>query len=82
MVAIQDNGKILTCWCCNHAIPCLYEKEYTNTDGCTDPSCTSTACAWNKSTKNEIEPKRISDAEVRKRRILVIKMVRLENSRE
>ena len=62
MVAIQDNGKILTCWCCNHAIP--------------------TACAWNKSTKNEIEPKRISDAEVRKRRILVIKMVRLENSRE
>ena len=31
--AIQDNGKILTCWCCSHVIPCLYEKEYTNAHG-------------------------------------------------
>ena len=29
-IAIWDNGKILTCWCCSHIIPCLYEKEYTD----------------------------------------------------
>ena len=32
------------------------ETEYTNTHGYTDPSCTSAACFWNKSTKKEIEP--------------------------
>ena len=60
-VAIPDNGKILTCWCCNHVIPCLYEKEYTNTHGYTDLSCTYAACAWNKDTKKEAELKRIFD---------------------
>ena len=28
--AIRNDGKILTCWCCNREIPCLYEKECTN----------------------------------------------------
>ena len=78
-IAIQDNGRVLTCWCCNHVIPSLYEKEYTNTHGYTDPSCTSSACALNKSTKKEIEPKRISDMVVRKCKILMIRMLRLEN---
>ena len=78
-IAIQDNGRVLTCWCCNHVIPSLYEKEYTNTHGYTDPSCTSSACALNKSTKKEMEPKRISDMVVRKRKILMIRMLRLEN---
>ena len=41
-VTIQDNGKILTCWCtcmagasqcCNHVIACLYKIEYANTHG-------------------------------------------------
>ena len=81
-VAIPDNGKILACWCCNHVIPCLYEKEYTNTHGYTDPSCTSAACAWNKNTKKETELKRIFDVVVRKRRILVIRMLRLENRQD
>ena len=78
-IAIQNNGKILTCWCCNHVIPSLYEKEYTNVHGYTDPSCTSSACALNKSRKKEIEPKRISDMVVRKRKILMIRILRLEN---
>ena len=56
-VAIQDNGKILTCWCtcmsgasrcCNHVFACLYKTEYANTHGYIDPYCTLTACAWNK----------------------------------
>ena len=36
-VAIQNNENILTFWCCNHVIPCLYEKEHTNTHGHSDP---------------------------------------------
>ena len=52
-IAIQDNGKILTCWCCKRIIPWLYEKEYTNTHGYTDPSRTSATCAVNKSAKKK-----------------------------
>ena len=48
----------------NRVIACLYKTEYVNTHGYTDPSCT---CAWNKSTRKEIEPKGISDIVVRKR---------------
>ena len=49
-IAIQVNGKILTCWCCSHIIPCIYEKEYTDVPMDT-LTCTSAACAWNESTK-------------------------------
>ena len=78
-VAIQHNGEILTCWCCNHVIPCRYEKEYTNSHEYTDPSIISADCAWNKNTKKEVEPKQISDMVVRTRKILTIRMLRLEN---
>ena len=73
---LGNNGKILTCWstcmsgpshCCNHVITCIYKIEHPNTHGYTDLSCTSTACAWNKSTIKVIEPKRIFDIVVRKR---------------
>ena len=43
------------------------------------PFYTSAACAWNKSTKKEIEPKLIFDVVVRKCKILMIRMLRLEN---
>ena len=64
---LGNNGKILTCWstcmsgpshCCNHVITCIYKIEHPNTHGYTNLSCTSTACAWNKSTIKVIEPKR------------------------
>ena len=37
-LAIQNNGKILTFWCCNNIIPPLYEKEYKNKHEYTTPS--------------------------------------------
>ena len=43
-IAIQVNGKILTCWCCSHIIPCIYENEYTDVPMDT-LTCTSAACA-------------------------------------
>ena len=53
--------------CCNHVITCIYKIEHPNTHGYTDLSCTSTACAWNKSTIKVIEPKRIFNIVVGKR---------------
>ena len=53
--------------CCSHVITCIYKIEHPNTHGYTNLSCTSTACAWNKSTIKVIEPKRIFDIVVRKR---------------
>ena len=53
--------------CCNHIIATLYKMEYACRMGWCSPACTDIACQWNKSTKNDIEPKRISDIIVRKK---------------
>ena len=77
VISFMTVSNFMVCWCCNHIIPWLYEKEYTSTHEYADPSCTSAACAWNKSTKKEIEPYRVSDMMVRKHKVLMIRMLRL-----
>ena len=61
---------ILTSWCscmagtsqsCNHVIAVLYKIDCALQKGLLNPSCTSTSCSWNKSTKCDIEPKKIKD---------------------
>ena len=46
--------------CCNHIIAALYKIDYAQTRGYCNPACTSVPCGWNKSTKREIEGKRVS----------------------
>ena len=62
--------KILTSWCscmagisqsCNYVIAVLYKIDYALQKGLLNPSCTSTSCCWNKSTKCDKEPKKIKD---------------------
>ena len=53
--------------CCNHVIAVLYKIQYANAKGFTSPACTETACQWNRSSKKEIEPRRISEIVVRKK---------------
>ena len=65
VISFMTVSNFMVCWCCTHIIPWLYEKEYTSTHEYADPSCTSAACAWNKSTKKEIEPKQITGMVVR-----------------
>ena len=77
VISFMTVSNFMVCWCCNHIIPWLYEKEYTSTHEYADPSCTSAACAWNKSTKKEIEPYRVSNMMVRKHKVLMIRMLRL-----
>ena len=44
---------------CNHVIAVLYKIDYALQKGLLDLSCTSTSCSWNKSTKCDIEPKKV-----------------------
>ena len=68
-VAIRDNGKILTCWCCNHVISC---------HTLTAPALMLLVPGI-KAQKKNIKPKQISDMVMRKCKILMIRMLRLEN---
>ena len=52
---------------CNHAVAVMYKIEYAMKKGYLDPACTSVPCAWNQSTKKEIEPKMIKDMNIRKK---------------
>ena len=62
--------EILMCWCscmagtsqsCNHVIVVLYKIDYALQTDLLNLSFTSTSCSWNKSTKLDIEPKKIKD---------------------
>ena len=53
--------------CCNHIIGALYKIDYAQARGYCNPACTSVPCGWNKSTKREIEGKRVSQICVRKK---------------
>ena len=74
---INDKGSnVMTAWCscmagsyqcCNHVIACLYKIDYANVQGLCKPACTETACAWNKNTRRNVTPMRISDLVVRKK---------------
>ena len=75
-IVVKPTGKIVTAWrscmagasrCCNHIIATLYKVECANSNSLCLPSCTSMPCGWNQSTKNVIEPKRISEIVVRKK---------------
>ena len=66
--------EILTSWCsfmagtsqsCNHVIAVLYKIDYALQKGLLNPSCTSTSCSWNKSTKRDIEPKKIKNISIK-----------------
>ena len=50
----------------NHVIAVLYKIDYGLQKGFLNPSCTSTSRSWNKSTKRDIEPKKIKDIVIRK----------------
>ena len=75
-VVANPDGMIITAWCscmagasrcCNHVTAVLYKVEYGNANNFSSPACTSIPCDWNKSTKEIIEPKRISEIAVRKK---------------
>ena len=51
----------------NHVIAALYKIDYALEKGVLNPSCTSPLCSWNKSTKCEIEQKKIKDIVIRKK---------------
>ena len=68
--------EILKSWCscmagtsqsCNHVIAVLYKIDHALQKGLLNPSCTSTSCSWNKSTKHDIEPKKIKDIVIPKK---------------
>jgi len=70
-----DETNILTAWCscmagayetCNQIIATLYKMDYANSKGWCNPACTDQPCQWNKSSKKELQPKRIQDLAVRK----------------
>ena len=46
---------------CNHVIVALYKIDYELQKDLLNQSCTSTSCSWDKSTKHDIEPKKIKD---------------------
>ena len=52
---------------CKHLIATLYKNEYAHTKRRCNLACTETACQWNKGTRKELEPKRITDLFVRKK---------------
>ena len=71
----KTNTDILSAWCScmagaynawNHVLATLFKTEYANDEGWCSQSCTKNACQWNQSTKNDIEPKRITGLFVRK----------------
>ena len=60
----------MSAWCCcipgsfencNHVITTLYKIEYAHTKGWFNHTCTETAFQWNKGTRKEVEPTRITD---------------------
>ena len=51
----------------NYIIVSLYKIYYALQKGLLNPSCTSTSCSWNKSTKLDNEPKNIKDIAIRKK---------------
>ena len=72
------DGEIFGSWCackagtsqlCNHVIATLYKVEYGNRLGYTNPSCTSMPSQWNRSTKRDVLPRRISEVVPRKKSI-------------
>ena len=67
--------------CCNHVIVVLYKIQYANAKGFTSPACTETACQWNRSSKKEIEPRRISEIVVRKKNRITRKQSRRKQRR-
>ena len=60
---------------CNHAIAVLYKIDYALQKGLLNLFCTSTSCSWNKSTKCDIEPKKIKD-------IVIWKKIRSKSNNE
>lgn len=56
-----------TSQCCNHVIATRYKIDYALRQGYLDPLCTSVPCSWNKSSKREVEPKKMKEILVRKK---------------
>ena len=54
-----------TCLCCNHVIAVMYKLNYPYKKGYINPLCTSVPEGWNKGTRKEVTPKRISDLFIR-----------------
>ena len=66
--------EILTTWCtcvagsslcCNHIIALMYKLNYAYKKGYVNPACTSIPQGWNKGTRREVTPKRISELFIR-----------------
>ena len=74
--------EILTSWCCclagtgqscNHVMAVLYKIDYALHKGFLNPSCNSTSCSWNKLAKSDIEPKKIKDIVILKKKKIKVK---------
>ena len=72
----ENGGKVLSVWCScmagsfetyNHVIAALYKIEHAHTKRWCNFACSESACQWNKGTRKEVEPKRITDLFVRKK---------------
>ena len=53
--------------CCNHIISALYKIEYANSQGWCTPACTEQACQWNKTSKKDVVPQKITELIIRKK---------------
>ena len=71
----EKNHSLCTSWCtciagsgeaCNHVIALLYKVNYAYKKSYISPACTSVPQGWNKGTKKEVKPSRISDVVFRK----------------
>lgn len=66
--------EILTTWCtyvagsslcCNHIIALMYKLNFAYKKGYVNPACTSVPEGWNKGTRKEVTPKRVSELFIR-----------------
>ena len=71
---MKEVCEILTTWCtcvagtslcCNHIIAILYKLNYAYKKGYSNPICTSIPKGWNKGTRREIKPMRVTELFIR-----------------